>query len=154
MSCSATFLKQALKQARETKPVRSSVKQVARRQKRVVNAAALGAMSAISVWALSSSTAQAAGYYVGEIGARSMARGGANMVNPGDPSATWLNPAAITLVSGVQLQLDGNFVQLSSEFTRDCGGVANGCAVRAATCAGCRRFGKGNWNCSAKLWRV
>jgi long-subunit fatty acid transport protein len=105
------------------------VKQVARRQKRVVKAAALGAMSVISVWALSSSTAQAAGYYVGEIGARSMARGGANTVNPGDPSATWLNPAAITLVSGVQLQLDGNFVQLNSEFTRDCGGVANGCAV-------------------------
>lgn len=86
-------------------------------------------MSAISVWALSSSPAQAAGYYVGEIGTRSMARGGANIVNPGDPSATWLNPAAITLVSGVQLQLDGNFVQLSSEFTRDCGGVTNGCAV-------------------------
>ncbi len=105
------------------------MKQVARRQKRAVKAAALGAMSAMSVWALSSSTAQAAGYYVGEIGTRSMARGGANMVNPGDPSATWLNPAAITLVSGVQLQLDGNFVQLNSEFTRDCGGVANGCAV-------------------------
>ena len=71
---------------------------------------------------------QAAAYYVGEIGARSLARAGANIVNPGDPSAVWLNPAAITLVTGVQLQLDLNLVWLASEFVRDCGGTPNGCA--------------------------
>ena len=82
-----------------------------------------------SAFAVSSSSAHAAAYYVGEIGARSIARGGANIVNPGDPSAVWLNPAAITLSSGVQLQLDMNLVGLSSDFRRDCGGVENGCAV-------------------------
>lgn len=73
--------------------------------------------------------ARAAGYYVGEIGARSIARGGANIVNPRDPSAIWLNPAAVTLSTGVQLQLDVNLVSLQSEFVRDCGGLDNGCAV-------------------------
>src|SRR5688572_17295249 len=72
--------------------------------------------------------AKAAAYYLGEIGARSTARGGANIVNSGDPSAVWLNPAAITLSTGVQLQIDLNLVWLSSEFIRDCGGEANGCA--------------------------
>ncbi len=83
----------------------------------------------VGIASLSSSSAHAAAYYVGEIGARSAARGGANIVNPGDPSAVWLNPAAITLSSGVQLQLDLNLVGLNSEFRRDCGGVENGCAV-------------------------
>jgi long-subunit fatty acid transport protein len=85
--------------------------------------------AALGAAALSSTSAQAAAYYAGEIGARSVARGGANLVNPGDPSAVWLNPAAITLSSGVQLQLDGNLVFLTSEFVRDCGGEPNGCAV-------------------------
>ena len=82
-----------------------------------------------AVLAVVAGDAHAAGYYVGEIGTRSLARGGANIVNPGDPSAIWLNPAAITLSKGVQLQLDVNLVWLNSEFTRDCAGVDNGCAV-------------------------
>jgi long-subunit fatty acid transport protein len=84
---------------------------------------------ALALTALSSTSAQAAAYYAGEIGARSVARGGANLVNPGDPSAVWLNPAAVTLSPGVQLQLDFNLVFLTSEFVRDCGGEDNGCAV-------------------------
>lgn len=79
--------------------------------------------------ALGSSQARAGAYYVGEIGARSLARGGANIVNPRDPSAIWLNPAAVTLSTGVQLQLDLNLVSMQSQFIRDCGGVENGCAV-------------------------
>jgi long-subunit fatty acid transport protein len=78
---------------------------------------------------LSAADARAAAYYVGEIGARSMARGGANIVNPRDPSAIWLNPAAVTLSTGVQLQLDLNLVMLQSEFVRDCAGLENGCAI-------------------------
>ena len=78
---------------------------------------------------LMAADAHAAAYYVGEIGARSIARGGANIVNPRDPSAIWLNPAAVTLSTGVQLQLDLNLVQLHSEFIRDCAGLANGCAI-------------------------
>ncbi len=77
---------------------------------------------------LGAPSAQAAAYYVGEIGTRSLARGGANTVNPGDPSAVWLNPAAITLATGVQLQLDLDTIFLASDFIRDCGGKANGCA--------------------------
>lgn len=73
--------------------------------------------------------AHAAAYYVGEIGARSTARGGANLVHPSDPSAAWLNPAALSFTSGVQLNVDLNLVFLNSSFIRDCGGVANGCAA-------------------------
>lgn len=76
-------------------------------------------------------SAHAAAYYIGEIGTRSVARGGANVVRPDDPSAAWLNPAAITLSSGVQLNIDLNLVFLTSSFVRDCGGVPNGCAPGA-----------------------
>lgn len=74
----------------------------------------------------------AAGMYAGEVGARSLARGGANIVHPDDPSAAWLNPAAITLASGIQLNMDLNLVFLTSSFIRDCGGVANGCGPQGA----------------------
>lgn len=80
---------------------------------------------------LQAAPARAAAYYVGDIGARTLARGGANVVNPRDPSAVWLNPAAITLSTGVQLQLDLNLVWLTNEFVRDCGGEENGCAPDA-----------------------
>ncbi len=73
----------------------------------------------------------AAAYYVGEIGARSVARGGANLVNPRDPMAAWLNPAALTNAHGLQLDVDVNLVFLSSSFIRDCGGVAEGCKAQA-----------------------
>src|SRR5690349_14800662 len=88
----------------------------------------LSALLALVTTSLLAPGAHAAAYYVGEIGARSIARGGANLVRPDDPSAAWLNPAAITLSSGVQLNIDLNLVFLTSSFIRDCGGVANGCA--------------------------
>ena len=114
-------------------PPEVEVKQLVRRRRclkqNLVRGASAAAMSLVTASLLWSSSVQAAAYYVGEIGARSLARGGANVVNPGDPSAVWLNPAAITLSTGVQLQLDLNLVGLNSEFTRDCGGVDNGCAV-------------------------
>jgi hypothetical protein len=77
---------------------------------------------------LSPARARAAAYYVGEVGAKSIARGGANIVDPQDPSAAWLNPAAITRSTGLQLNIDLNLVWLASSFTRDCGGKDNGCA--------------------------
>jgi long-subunit fatty acid transport protein len=77
---------------------------------------------------LLSTRVSAAAYYVGEVGAKSIARGGANLVNPEDPSAAWLNPAAITKASGLQLHVDLNLVWMASSFTRDCGGKDNGCA--------------------------
>lgn len=81
--------------------------------------------------ALAAAPARGAAYYVGEIGARSVARGGANLVRPDGPAAAWLNPAAITLTTGVQLDVDLNLVFLTSSFLRDCGGVPNGCAPGA-----------------------
>lgn len=75
--------------------------------------------------------ARAAAYYVGEIGARSIARGGANLVNPKDPMAAWLNPAALTNAKGLQLDVDVNLVFLTSSFVRDCGGIAEGCKAQA-----------------------
>jgi long-subunit fatty acid transport protein len=79
---------------------------------------------------LTSLPANAAAYYVGEIGARSLARGGANLVRPSDPSAAWLNPATLTLASGVQLDIDLNLVFLNSQFIRDCGGIPEGCKAQ------------------------
>lgn len=76
-----------------------------------------------------SEPAHAAAYYVGEIGARSTARGGANLVHPSDPSAAWLNPAALSFTTGLQLNIDLNLVSLASSFIRDCAGVDNGCAA-------------------------
>jgi long-subunit fatty acid transport protein len=73
--------------------------------------------------------ARGAAYYIGEIGARSTARGGANLVHPADPSAAWLNPAALSFAKGVQLDVDLSLVFLSSSFTRDCAGAPNGCAA-------------------------
>jgi long-subunit fatty acid transport protein len=72
-----------------------------------------------------------AAYYQGEIGTRTLARGGANIVRPDDPSAAWLNPATLTHASGLQLYIDLNLVFLTSSFIRDCGGVENGCAAPA-----------------------
>jgi long-subunit fatty acid transport protein len=70
---------------------------------------------------LSSSSTHAAAYYVGEATTRAMARGGANIVNPGDASALWLNPGALTQATGVQLQIDLSVVNMNAEFARDCG---------------------------------
>jgi long-subunit fatty acid transport protein len=75
--------------------------------------------------------AWAAAYYQGEIGTRALARGGANLVRPDDPSAAWLNPAALSHASGLQLYIDVNLVFLNSSFVRDCGGKPNGCAAPA-----------------------
>ncbi|MBI1945113.1 MAG: outer membrane protein transport protein [Deltaproteobacteria bacterium] len=79
----------------------------------------------------SAGRALGAAYYVGEIGARSIARGGANLVNPRDPMAAWLNPAALTNAKGLELNVDLNLVFLTSSFVRDCGGVAEGCKAPA-----------------------
>ena len=78
---------------------------------------------------LAAPSSWAAAYYQGEIGTRTLARGGANLVRPDDPSAAWLNPAALSHASGLQLYIDVNLVFLNSSFVRDCAGIANGCAA-------------------------
>jgi long-subunit fatty acid transport protein len=76
---------------------------------------------------LAAPSALGAGYYMGELGTRSLSRGGANVVNPRDPSAVWLNPAAISLSTGLQLQLNTELVWLPSSFTRTCDVGSAGC---------------------------
>lgn len=71
----------------------------------------------------------AAAYYLGEIGPRSLARAGAVIVNPGDPTAIWLNPAAITHLHGTQLRLDATLIFMDATFVRDCG-PNNDCGPR------------------------
>jgi hypothetical protein len=83
-----------------------------------MNSCARLALATLLLYAPASS---AAGWYLGELGARALSRGGADIVNPEDPSAIWLNPAAITNGHGLQLRLDGTFVFAGSEFVRDCG---------------------------------
>lgn len=65
--------------------------------------------------------AEAAAWYLGEIGTRSLARGGANVVNPQDPTAMWLNPAALARVRGVHVHLNVGQISLDSNFIRGCG---------------------------------
>lgn len=76
---------------------------------------------ALAVALAAAPEANAAAWYLGEISTRALGRGGANIVNPRDPTAMWLNPAAITNSTGLQLQLDGTLVFMSSSFVRDCG---------------------------------
>ena len=88
-----------------------------------------GSLLCLCAW-LTSSPAQAAGYYAFEIGPKAVGRAGAVVVNPGDPTALWLNPAAITQLRGLQLRFDGAAVLLQGEFRRDCGSQ-NDCGPRA-----------------------
>lgn len=88
----------------------------------------LGLSLCLSTW-FASLPVQAAGYYAFEIGPKAVGRAGAVVVNPNDPTALWLNPAAITKLRGLQLRLDGAAVFLQGEFQRDCGSQ-NDCGPR------------------------
>ena len=68
-----------------------------------------------------SQSVNAGAYYLSEIGAKSLGRAGANIVNPKDPTAMWLNPAALANVKGLKLKLNGTFVFMNAQFKRDCG---------------------------------
>jgi long-subunit fatty acid transport protein len=74
---------------------------------------------------LFSANAWGAAFYLGEIGTKSQSRGGANIVNPEDPTAMWLNPAALSNSKGFQLRMDNTLVFLNSSFVRNCGGSDN-----------------------------
>jgi long-subunit fatty acid transport protein len=64
--------------------------------------------------------AQAAGYFVGEIGPKATGRGGAFVANPDDPTAMWLNPAGLSNIKGAQVFVNGSLVRLNQQFTRSC----------------------------------
>lgn len=60
----------------------------------------------------------AAGFYVGEIGARGLGRAGADVVNPQDGVAMWRNPAALANQRGASLTLNSTLVWLKLEHER------------------------------------
>tara|TARA_Y100001954_G_scaffold237874_1_gene303097 strand:+ start:243 stop:1817 length:1575 start_codon:yes stop_codon:yes gene_type:complete len=64
---------------------------------------------------------------VGEVGTHALSRGGALIVNPRAPSAAFLNPAALAFLKGTQLQLNLNYVNLRTNYVRDCGNGTAGC---------------------------
>ena len=64
------------------------------------------------------SSAQAAGFWLLDQGASNFARGGANIVDPGDPTAVYLNPAGLAGLSGFQFVAGGNMIFDSRSFLR------------------------------------
>ncbi len=62
------------------------------------------------------SSAQAAGFWLLDQGASNFARGGANIVDPGDPTAVYLNPAGLAGISGFQFVDGGNMIFDSRSF--------------------------------------
>lgn len=76
--------------------------------------------------------ARAAGFYVGDTGARGLARGGAFVAAPDSLLALHYNPAALTLLGpGLHLQIDVVTVSLAYEYTRACPCVASDVAGAA-----------------------
>lgn len=66
------------------------------------------------------STALASGYYVSDIGARGVARGGAFVAAPNSLLALSYNPAGLSLLKGAHAQVDLVLVNFGMEFQRSC----------------------------------
>jgi long-subunit fatty acid transport protein len=65
--------------------------------------------------------ALAGGYYIGDVGTRGMARGGALIAAPNDLLALHYNPAGLALIKGgFHLEADLNLVEFNHEFKRSC----------------------------------
>jgi len=65
------------------------------------------------------SVSNASAYYVSDVGARSMARGGAFVAGADDYTAVWYNPAALTRIDGGQAKIDFAGVQQWVTFDRE-----------------------------------
>ena len=52
------------------------------------------------------STGYASGYYYPDLGVTSLSRGGANVAGVNDLTALWYNPAALTRIRALQIDLD------------------------------------------------
>lgn len=68
----------------------------------------------------SPATAGAGGYYIGDIGTRGNARGGAYVARADSLVGIHYNPAGLSLIKGLHLQTDMTFVGFDYEFDRDC----------------------------------
>lgn len=69
---------------------------------------------------LQPSPAVAAGFYVADVGARPMARGGAFVASPDSPLALHYNPAGLSLLKGLHFEVSSAFVSYSAQFARTC----------------------------------
>ncbi len=61
-----------------------------------------------------------AGYYIGDVGARGMARGGAFIAAPDSLLALHYNPAGLSLLRGLQVEFDYWNVNLDMQYQRAC----------------------------------
>ena len=65
-------------------------------------------------------TVHAGGYYIGDVGARATARGGAFVASPDSLLAIVYNPAGLALLNGAHLEGDLNLVSFDATFKRRC----------------------------------
>jgi len=64
------------------------------------------------------STGYASGYYYPDLGVTSLSRGGANVAGVNDLTALWYNPAALTRIRALQIDLDVTGVHQAASFLR------------------------------------
>ena len=72
----------------------------------------------LAVLSMAPTSAFAAAFWNLDQGVSSYGRGGANIVMPGDPSAVYLNPAALAGLEGFQLVLGANMIKDFRTFQR------------------------------------
>ncbi len=80
----------------------------------------------VALTLLSPGLAEAAGFYIADVGARGLARGGAFVAAPAGPLALHYNPAGLSLARGLHFELSGTLVDFSGQFTRRCPCVDRG----------------------------
>ena len=73
---------------------------------------------AVCLLILPVSSAISGGMEIPEIGARSVARGGAVVANVSDPTAAVLNPGALSKIKGIMFQYSHNLLWVDSSFAR------------------------------------
>ncbi len=75
---------------------------------------------ALSALLLSSTQAYAGGFYIADIGARALARGGAFVAAPDSPLAIHYNPAGLSLLKGLHTEVSLSLVTYEMRFNRSC----------------------------------
>lgn len=66
------------------------------------------------------SRAEAGGFYIGDVGTRGLARGGAFVAAPDSPLALHYNPAGLSLTKGLNFELSVSMVNYTATFDRQC----------------------------------
>ncbi len=72
------------------------------------------------VFALTPSSAVAAGFYTGDVGTRGVGRGGAFVAAPDSVLAAHYNPAGLSQLRGLHLLVDASFVDFDATLNRRC----------------------------------